>query len=190
MPLTKSTLEQFKNGNVFIETGTSHGVGIVMALKAGFTKIISIEIDPKFVAAANLKFKNEVEAGTVRIVQGDTKLVMSEVLKEFNEPATFWLDAHWDGGVKGMDMCPLYSELMAIKEHPINTHTILIDDMRLVRLRPKNHWSYWVSVEGTRDILLMINQDYWISYTDGDLGPQYGGIAKNDIMVANIKTEV
>jgi hypothetical protein len=183
MPLTDTTLEQFKTGSVFIETGTLHGDGITKALKAGFTKIISIEIDPKFVVAANIRFKNEVAAGTVRIVQGDTKLVMTEVLKEINSPATFWLDAHWDGGVKGMDMCPLYSELMAIKEHPIKTHTILIDDMRLVRVRPKNHWSYWVSVEGTIDILMMINQDYKVSYTDGDLGPD-GGIAKNDIMVA------
>lgn len=183
MPLTATTLQQFKRGNVFVETGTLHGDGVSKALAAGFKKIISIDIDPSIVGAARNMFSGNNE---VEIVLGDTKTVFPEVITKIGETCTFWLDAHWDGGIMGAEMCPLYSELAAIMAHPVKDHTILIDDMRLVGVSPSHHWASTVGRDGIKNLLLAINKDYQISYTDGDLGPQYGGIAKNDIMVARL----
>jgi hypothetical protein len=181
MPLTNNALKLFKRGNVFIETGTLYGDGVVHALDADFSKVISIDIDPSLVQAAKTLFS---QRGAVEIILGDSKKVLGEVLSRINETCTFWLDSHWDmGPVCGEVVCPLYDELTAIKNHPIKNHLILIDDMRIVG-NSSHHWGKMVQKQAIIDMIKQINPQYNIAYTDGDLGPNGGGIVASDIMVA------
>ncbi len=58
--------------------------------------------------------------------------MLGEVLKQINEPVTFWLDGHYSGGrtAMGAKSTPLIEELTTIENHHVKTHTILIDDLR------------------------------------------------------------
>ena len=49
-----------------------------------------------------------------------------------DEPALFWLDAHYAGPLtaRGMLDSPIVQELDAIRAHPVAGHVVLIDDMR------------------------------------------------------------
>jgi len=183
MPLTNQTLKLFKQGNVFFETGSSMGGGIYEALNVGFEKIISIEIEQKFIDVCTNRFSNEVASGRVQIIKGDTLKIMGDIIEKINEPITFWLDAHWDGdGVHGENLCPIFEELAFIKNHPIKNHLILIDDMRCMGDR-SNGWGCDIQREKIIEIIKKINPEYKISYTNGDLThPAY----INDIMVSYI----
>lgn len=186
MPLTENTLNAFKKGNVFVETGTFMGDGINNALKAGFQKIYSIEVAQQYIKLTSERFRKEIEEGIVNIIFGDSKLVMGDVIKNIDEPITFWLDAHWDYGPgKGEVYCPLYEELTFIKNHKLKDHLILIDDMRVIG-NASHHWGKTVQRDRIIELINEINQDYKISYTEGDLGPDEGGLRANDILVASV----
>ena len=163
---------------IFIESGSYVGWGIEAALAAGFKKIISIEVNDYFYQICKGKFAaNE----NVDLLFGDSILVLPEVLQGVNERCTFWLDGHYmsdphtEGGIMPV---PLMVELKIIKQHPIKTHTILIDDIRLLR----NHEAEWADLPyGVKDVeefILSINPDYKITYTFGEV--------ENDILIAQI----
>ena len=90
MPISAEVLKSLKRGDVFIETGCDQGEGIAAALAAGFTKIISIELNATSVLNACKRFAGK----PVTVLQGDTVKVLPSVVAELKEPATFWLDAH------------------------------------------------------------------------------------------------
>jgi hypothetical protein len=183
MPLGANTLKMFKKGDIFIETGTLYGDGIQKALDAGFKRVISIDIDPAIVEAATKQFAGRPE---VLVMLGDSKKALAEQLVFIKEPCTFWLDAHWDmGPVCGEAICPLYDELNAINNHPIKTHRILIDDMRIVG-NQHHHWGKTVQKDAIIAMVKQINPFYTICYTSGDLGPNGGGEVASDIMVAMV----
>jgi hypothetical protein len=50
-----------------------------------------------------------------------------------DQPALFWLDRHWSGGVtaKGAVVSPVLNELATILERDVSADVILIDDARL-----------------------------------------------------------
>jgi len=111
-----------------IETGTFMG-DMVEAQKTRFHKIISIELDLKLFAKALKRFKNN---RNVTILQGDSGNMLPKVLKEINDPALFWLDGHYSGGItaKGDKECPIFEELDAIFSSKKLNHVLLIDDAR------------------------------------------------------------
>ena len=163
---------------VFIETGSYAGWGIDAALAAGFEKIISIEVNDHFYQICKEKFAaNE----NVDLRFGDSILVLPEVLQGINERCTFWLDAHYmsdPNTAGGIIPVPLMVELKTIKRHLIKNHTILIDDIRMLR----NHEVEWADlpygVEDVEEFILSINPDYKITYTFGEV--------ENDILIAQI----
>lgn len=120
----------FKNhiNEVFIETGSYIGDGIFKALQCGFSKIISIEISEKYHSLCSKRFKNNKN---VEIILGDSYKVLPNILKSINCKSTFWLDGHHSCGDTGLGefWSPLIQELEAIKNHNINEHAIIIDDM-------------------------------------------------------------
>ena len=63
-----------------------------------------------------------------------------------------------------------------IGQHPIKTHTILIDDVRIFR-EPSNKFS--VTLDQVIDSLHAINPDYQIGYDDG--------FQEKDILVAHVR---
>jgi len=114
---------------VFVETGTYMG-DMVEALKNEFKKVISIELSEELYSQAVERFIKDMN---VEIINGDSGLILSNIIEKINEPAIFWLDGHYSGGItaKGEKVCPIYEELNAILEQKHFKHIILIDDARL-----------------------------------------------------------
>jgi len=149
------------NHNIFVETGTHHGAAIVAALELGFKKILSVEIEEELYDSNVAQFQTEIHNGIVHLFHGDSKDRLPSMLELVTEPALFWLDAHYGSGL------PMWNELNIIKNHPINTHTIMIDDIPI----------YFGAGDQVKGMLLNINYNYkfamegaineeqpWISY--------------------------
>ncbi len=113
----------------FVETGTYLGQ-MVEAQKKRFKKIISIELGEELYKNASEKFKND---NHIKIYLGDSSRVLQKIISELDNPAIFWLDGHYSGGItaKGDLMCPILSELDAILSTNNFKHILLIDDARL-----------------------------------------------------------
>jgi hypothetical protein len=170
------TLSKYKN-EVFIETGTNTSGGVRTALQCNFNKVISIEID-RVKQEANIEsLKNFINLQKLNLIIGDVIDEFPKVLKELTQRATFFLDSHWDFGVKGKTVCSLDFELDLIMQHSIKNHTILIDDRRC--FLPGHHWGSGITEDKIISKLLDINKNYKIVYEDNT-------VAKNDIIVAYI----
>jgi len=111
---------------VLVETGTYMG-DMVEAQKKRFKKIFSIELDIKLYNMAKERFKND---NNVILFQGDSSVVLPDVLLNISEPTIFWLDGHFSGGItaRGKKDCPIFEELGSILEKNKTNHVILIDD--------------------------------------------------------------
>ena len=115
------------NYSVLIETGTYFGE-MVRAQIDNFDLIYSIELSKDLATQAKKQFK---DFKNVVIFEGDSPAILRAIVPLLTEPALFWLDAHYSGGVtaRGDTPCPLLEELDAILESPLE-HGILIDDAR------------------------------------------------------------
>jgi hypothetical protein len=116
--------EKFKL-RTLVETGTYYGE-MVSAMRSRFDIIFSIEQDLALAEAASHKFAGDPK---IKILHGDSKAVLPEIVKSLKLPALFWLDAGYYGwaGAQG-DQDRLSVELEAILRHPIKGHLILMDD--------------------------------------------------------------
>jgi hypothetical protein len=115
---------------VFVETGTYLG-DMVRAVQDVFARIYSIELSPELARHVQRRF---VRATNVSVRQGDSGSVLGEILAGVDEPALFWLDAHYSGGATahGDTGTPVLKELAQIAAHALApTHVVLIDDARL-----------------------------------------------------------
>ena len=131
MPADKGVFEQFPNP-VFIETGMWEGDGINAALRAGFQRIISMDIAQCPVEFCRRLFSTNP---AVSLHCGSSADLLPEILAPITEPVTFWLDAHYSGNWGGgSEVPPIIQELEAIKHWgpPAGT-VILIDDWRLFK---------------------------------------------------------
>jgi hypothetical protein len=101
----------------------------VYALRHDFERLISIELDPELAAHARQRFKRH---SNITILQGDSSVVLPELLSALHDPALFWLDAHWSGGITARAEIdtPVTREIEAILRHPFDCPVILIDDAR------------------------------------------------------------
>ncbi|HEY6250164.1 MAG TPA: hypothetical protein VI685_09390 [Candidatus Angelobacter sp.] len=110
-----------------VETGTYYGE-MVAAMKNRFAQIYLVEFDHQLAQRALKKFSRWPH---IHILEGDSQQVVPDLLKKFNQPALFWLDAGYYGwaGLQG-DKQRLTTELEAILRHPVKGHVILMDDAR------------------------------------------------------------
>lgn len=171
--LKTNLFEKYKRCNVFIETGSFTGNGIKLAYDAGFTKIISIELSQKYYEACKERFKG---VDSITCVQGDSGKVLWDIIKDINEPILFWLDGHWGAAdtAYGDEESPLLKELAIIAQHPIKTHTLMIDDLRC--------WTKEKTGFDIGDIIkavYQINKDYTFELEEG--------IIANDILICQIQ---
>lgn len=123
---TRNLFKEFPN-RVYVETGAWLGDSIQLALDAGFEEIHSIELDPEKVEHCRERFVCQ----PVTIHHGDSALILLDVIKDINEPITFWLDSHsqlLEDEEKLANPFPLMAELGQIGKHAIRNHTILVDD--------------------------------------------------------------
>ena len=114
---------------VFVETGTYLGE-MIEAQRPHFNKIISIELNTELFRAARTKYSGEPQ---IQLFQGDSGIVLHDAVKELDEPALFWLDAHYSrGDTAGGDAdAPILKELSCLTARNQPRDTILIDDARL-----------------------------------------------------------
>lgn len=118
--------------STFVETGTYLGK-TAQLLAQVCERVITIEIDQALYDRAVELFE---ENARVAVFHGNSADVLPEVLRELDEPALFWLDGHFSGGItSGPKEPPIVSELRALISHPIQNHIIVIDDARLFRGR-------------------------------------------------------
>jgi hypothetical protein len=113
---------------VLIETGTFYG-DTTFALRNNFKQIYSIEFDQKFYRMAEQRFK---DIKNIKILQGDSGVVLPELLEKINDPVAFYLDGHHCSGVtvKSDLSTPIIKELDSIFTKTKNKYVILIDDAR------------------------------------------------------------
>lgn len=109
-----------------VETGTYYGE-MVAAMKGRFTQIYSIECDHQLAQRAVRKFAG---FSHIHVLEGDSRQLVPELLKQVHQPALFWLDAGYYGwaGLQG-DRQRLTAELDAILRDRTE-HVILMDDAR------------------------------------------------------------
>lgn len=179
---------------IFFETGTFLGGGAKVALKNGFNKVITCELQEYLynqcvngdTSGNGEDLVDEIREGKVSIYLGDTREIMWDLIKDIDDRITFWLDAHVDGGnyIEGLtpavNPCPLYDEIQIIKKHKRKDHIILIDDLRIIGNNSSSGygWGYGINIDDIKNMILDINPSYKFRYEDGHI--------ENDILVAYI----
>jgi hypothetical protein len=106
----------------------------------------------------------------VHLFLGDSNERMKEMLELVKESSLIFLDGHFNNGN------PLWKELEILKNHPIKTHTIIVDDM-------PNYFGDGIEVKRK---LLEINPNYEFTQEDS-YNPGPDKINKNHQLIAYIK---
>ena len=113
---------------ILVETGLWAGNGATTSLVNNIARCYAIDSQHENVIAAR-------ERG-VEAFEGDSAVMLPQLLKRIDGPACFWLDAHYV--VEGDEFlathpCPLLVELDAIQAWPFaRESTVLIDDLRMM----------------------------------------------------------
>jgi hypothetical protein len=151
--------------NVLVETGTFKGEMLERQLN-NFRRLISIELDEELYQGARRRFEAHPQ---VQLLQGDSGVKLAEAVKDLQEPALFWLDAHYSFGITaGREKdAPIFKELSCLTGRQQHRDVILIDDARLfgfdfgypgmrkVRKFVEHHWpDYQFKVES--DIICIL----------------------------------
>jgi hypothetical protein len=115
------------NTRVFVETGTCHG-DTIDAVADVFQRCYTIELSPELHVQAHKRLAHYPH---VACVEGESSTELPRVLQHLDEPALFWLDAHFAGGnTANAGFDPIFKELDSIYRHAVKRHVILIDDAR------------------------------------------------------------
>ena len=122
------TFQQKYSLKILVETGTYLG-DTLYSLAHDFEQLYSIELSEHYYLLAQKRFS---KLSNINLLQGDSGTVLKELVPKLNNPALFWLDGHYSGGLtaKGDKECPVYEELNSIFTSSHN-HVIFIDDARL-----------------------------------------------------------
>jgi len=170
MPIDYAMAKKYKVGDVFIETGTECGHGCAIGLAAGFSHILSCEIDKS--QAEFVKTRIYYGIPQVKIMSMPSDMFLKSLFeggrRKTIAPILFWLDAH------GSHETPILEELAVLKGNLIPGDVILIDDIRI--LRAHNEWAKVVFETHVLDALKDMGVKE-ISYEDDKW-------AKEDVMVA------
>ena len=160
----------------FVETGTYQGETTERVYQNNpHTKIRTLELSDVFFNNCRQKFENHP---TIEVFHANSKLELYDCIQDIDDHITFWLDGHWSGvanvGCDSETTCPVLFELEQIKQHSIKTHTIMVDDLRLM---DNDHFP--VTTEQIIQKVYEINPNYVITFHDDEY-------AKKDILVAHI----
>lgn len=160
--------KQIKEHDIFIETGTYTGKTIEK-FKDRYKEYHTIEIVESFHNKTKKLFEG---SNNVKFYLGNSPVVLKYILTSIDEPVTFWLDAHYQGGQQpGDTFAPIKSELNVINQHHIKDHMIMIDDVRLFS-------NYGTTVEEVKGLLKKINPEYKFKFCEG--------MTPTDVLVAYI----
>ncbi|SUS08816.1 conserved hypothetical protein [uncultured Defluviicoccus sp.] len=113
----------------FVETGTHLGDTLAAIAQDPLLTAISVELDDAYFDAARERFGSYPN---VTLLKGDSGALMPQIVSQLQQPALFWLDGHYSGGITAKDelATPVSAELQAILSSEVHGHVILIDDAR------------------------------------------------------------
>ena len=153
-------LNLVKNNNVknFIETGTYKGNSSFWAA-IHFDNVFTIELNKELYEETSSR---KDAPKNITFLQGNSKVVLPELVNTLDGQSIFWLDGHWCMGAGGKeDECPLMNELMAISK--TKDSIILIDDARcfLGPLPPPHNANDWPRI----DEIFSLIHNYFPDYT-------------------------
>lgn len=130
---------------VFVETGTYLGRTANWASKI-FANVITIEASEAIWNRTRVKYSHKEN---IKFLYGKSEEMLAKVARSLNEPAVFWLDAHWSGSdtYGGNSICPIRQEIEAVL-NASTQHFILVDDVRFFLAPPPrpNNPDDWPSV--------------------------------------------
>lgn len=115
---------------VLVETGTYLG-DMLLANHRHFDRLVSIELGEDLWQQARVRLAG---LHNVTLLQGDSATRLREVVASLDEPAVFWLDAHYSAGItaRGDTETPIGVEVQAIiAAEGLAGSVVLIDDARL-----------------------------------------------------------
>lgn len=165
MPITKEILTRYHVPNsLFVETGSHMGDGIQPALDVGFDHVHSIDLP--YVSTNQICASRFSDNSKVTLHLGDSRACLKALLPTLACPLVFWLDAHACGTAGSYMDVPLLGELELIASHGIKTHTILIDDARLLGSK-----DLFIPMESLLNALAAINRSYHIELIHSSLFP-------------------
>jgi hypothetical protein len=171
LSITVPVLQKYPN-DAFVETGTFEGGGIVIALNCGcFKDIYSVEVHKPYYDNNVQQFRN---LPNVHLFLGDSAEVLWTMIKDIDVPITFWLDGHiclYPGVAVGKKNIPILEELQVIAQHPIKTHTILVDDRRVMGTGFGYGWEV-IPESMVIEHIKKINLNYVIRYEDSLQAPK------------------
>lgn len=138
--------------STIVETGTCRGVG-TQQMAEHFERVYTIELDPALHAETQARLREE-GLDNITFIQGNSATELDRLVRSLDEPAVFFLDAHWSGDESvdwessrwkgyGMDTAhagssgqpdsheqvPLAEEFDAIARHFPHRAIIYVDDM-------------------------------------------------------------
>jgi hypothetical protein len=169
--------------NIFVETGSFKGDGIELAMQAGYSRILSMDIDGANIAHCQERFElipsddRPAQNAHISVTCGDSSTGLLKMMKYVNEPAMIWLDAHsqlFDDEPPAENPFPLMKELEQLRKHPIKTHTILIDDILMLTHLDVTGWNK----DAIENALLTINPAYKLTYLSNPI--------VNNILMAHV----
>jgi hypothetical protein len=145
------------NLRCMVETGTYRG-GMIAAVKGDFEEVYSVELDRGLYESAAKRFSSSPH---VHLIHGDSGEALARLLPSIHQPVLFWLDAHPSGPGTAGNGVPLAAELEAIRNHPVKTHVVLIDDA--CDFRGKGGYPL---LEQVKQQMKTINADYRVDVID------------------------
>ena len=172
--ITRTTADyESASADVFVETGSYDGRTIHQALYAGYNEVHSIELNVDYHEMCKRRFYNDER---VHLYRGDSEIELGHVLANINIPATFWLDAHIQEGTVGLHAAPILHEIVAIRNHHIKNHILMIDDIRLMG----RGWWQDVTLDAVKGLILTINPRYKFEQVNSKA-------AARDILIARVE---
>lgn len=149
--LISSLISQF-NINIFVETGTYYGGTAIWASK-NFKQVITIEYSQELYESVKKQYQN---VKNIEFLWGDSRTKLKDLIPSLKNPALFWLDAHYSGGLTygEEDQCPIIEEINIINASGLD-HFLLLDDARLFLSppQPPHNIQQWPNISELVDAL-------------------------------------
>ncbi len=155
-------LEKCRN-RVFIGTGMGNYVTIARAVNAGFDEIFSLEEDEVLVEHKKYLVPKDKNFYNYHAFQGDPASDLFNLIVSVEEPMTLFLGNYLPNIDEALPKNIVLDELEQIKNHPIKTHTILIDYIQYADTPIFGN----ITLKSIKDKILEINPLYHFRFEKG-----------------------
>lgn len=163
--VSRVVLEKYRKNDVFLCVGIHNCVSFAWAERAGFSEFYGIDEDNILVEHGKIVFpKDLVESRrpiTYAMYHGGIE-TFETIVNSINKPMTIFLSNHYFG-IKQTPVNNILQELDTLKNHPIRSHTILIDDIHHAGTPAFGN----ITLDEIKIKLLEINPNYAFSFEKG-----------------------